>query len=193
MDNFRDLKFQENKLKKGISKITDFKKIDQALELIKIAHNHQKRDEGDPYIIHLIRVTNILIFDLNIRDSNIIIAALLHDAIEDTNITFKEIKDVFGEKVANLVLTLTRDKNKDTKKDNIKKIINGPMGAPFIKACDLLDNIRSMIYRKDYSSRWFRHIKEAEEITIPFVESLKNEWLIKEIKKAYDKVKYEKK
>lgn len=192
-DNFRNLNFQENEFKKGILGITNSEKIEQALELVKVAHQNQKRDEGDPYIIHLIRVVNTLIFNLNIKDSNIIISALLHDAIEDTKVTFEEIKDVFGEKVADLVLVLTRDKNKITKEENLKRIVNGPEGASIIKACDLLDNIRSMIYREDRSDRWFRHIKEAEELTIPFVESIKNDWIIKEIKKAYNEIKYEKK
>ncbi|MCX6718099.1 MAG: HD domain-containing protein [Candidatus Staskawiczbacteria bacterium] len=188
-DYFRDINFQEKRLKKGIAKITGRKKIIEAFELAREHHKNQKRDEGDPYLIHLVRVANTLIFDLKIRKADVIVASLLHDIIEDTDISFLEIKNRFGGKIARWVLALSRDKARETKEKKFEETIAGPKEIIIIKACDVLDNVKSLKYRKDRKERWLRHLKEAEKIYIPFVETIGNNWLTKEIKASY---KYEK-
>ena len=65
-------------------------------------------------IIHPIRIANTLIYDIEISNSDMIMAALLHDVVEDTKITLTEIKRICGE-VARMVESLTRDKSKETK------------------------------------------------------------------------------
>ena len=65
------------------------------------AHKDQKRDSGDPYLIHPVAVADILT-DLKL-DSATIATGLLHDTIEDTKITYETVKKEFGKEVADLV------------------------------------------------------------------------------------------
>ena len=68
------------------------------------AHKDQKRDAGEPYIIHPVAVSDIL-SDLKL-DSATITTGLLHDTIEDTKATYDSVKKEFGQEVADLVLSL---------------------------------------------------------------------------------------
>jgi len=77
-----------------------------ALSLAKKAHLQQTRKSGEPYIIHPILVATITALISN--DEMMIISALLHDVVEDTEYTIEEIKDIFGEDVAFLVEGLTK-------------------------------------------------------------------------------------
>ena len=77
-----------------------------ALNFSQDAHNNQKRKSGEPFINHPIEVSKIL---ASIKlDSSSIVSGLLHDTIEDTEISIKEIDKNFGEEVANLVQGLTK-------------------------------------------------------------------------------------
>ena len=190
MVNFRNLTLQERRLKSGMEKFNSRDKslILEALEVTKRAHEGQKRDEGDPYIIHPIRVANTLIYDLDITDAEMIITGLLHDVVEDTGVLTQQIKEQFGSRVAGLTKALTRDKEKETKREKFEKTVKGPKEVRLIKTCDWLDNLRSFVYRTDRGERWQRHIKEAREMYIPLVEAVGNGWLMKEMKKAYEAV-----
>ncbi len=77
-----------------------------ALNLAKQAHSKQSRKSGEPYIIHPILVATITALISN--DETMIISALLHDVVEDTEYTIEEISDIFGEDVAFLVEGLTK-------------------------------------------------------------------------------------
>ena len=78
----------------------------KALSLAKEAHAHQKRKSGEPYIIHPILVATITALVSN--DEAMIIAALLHDVVEDTDYLIEEIEEIFGEDVAHMVEGLTK-------------------------------------------------------------------------------------
>ena len=78
----------------------------KALSLAKEAHAHQKRKSGEPYIIHPILVATITALVSN--DEAMIIAALLHDVVEDTDYVIEEIEEIFGEDVAHMVEGLTK-------------------------------------------------------------------------------------
>uniref|UniRef100_A0A170ZZM7 Guanosine-3',5'-bis(diphosphate) 3'-pyrophosphohydrolase MESH1 n=1 Tax=Triatoma infestans TaxID=30076 RepID=A0A170ZZM7_TRIIF len=78
-----------------------------------IKHKDQRRKdvEKTPYINHPIGVANILTEEAGITDLDVIMAALLHDTVEDTNTTLQEIEAVFGSKVRSIVGEVTDDKN----------------------------------------------------------------------------------
>ena len=80
--------------------------IEQALSFAKKAHSGQKRKSGEPYVIHPILVAAITCFITN--DEVMVIAALLHDVVEDTEYTIEDIKQRFGEDVASIVEGLTK-------------------------------------------------------------------------------------
>ena len=78
----------------------------KALNLAKEAHSHQKRKSGEPYIVHPILVATITALVSN--DESMIIAALLHDVVEDTDYVIEEISEIFGKDVAYMVEGLTK-------------------------------------------------------------------------------------
>lgn len=137
MENFRDLAFQEAKLKEGITRFDSQsqQKILGALELAKRAHEGQLRDEGDPFIIHPIRIANILLKDLKVDDPELVIAGLLHDVVEDSDIPAEEITERFGKRVGGLVIGLTRIEGEETKREKFEKDLIGPDDIRLIKTC----------------------------------------------------------
>ena len=88
---------------------TDLVRIREAFELAREAHAPQKRKTGEPYILPPIAVADICARELNL-DANSIIAAFLHDVVEDTPYTIDDIKARFGDDVAFLVRVVTKQK-----------------------------------------------------------------------------------
>lgn len=81
--------------------------------LLLAAHYHaqqQRKSDGSPYINHVIEVIDILVNIANVRDENELCAAALHDSLEDTKITKKQIADEFGSCVLEMVDALTDNK-----------------------------------------------------------------------------------
>ena len=105
----------KDRLKKYIDR-KGIKEIDAAYEYAKEKHKGQYRKTGEPYIIHPIAVAHIL---TSIKaDKDTIIAALLHDVVEDTETSKKEIEEKFGETVAKLVDGVTKINNINVSTDN---------------------------------------------------------------------------
>lgn len=86
--------------------VVDRELVTQAYHFAEKAHHNQKRLSGEPYITHTIAVAKILA-ELKVP-STVIIAALLHDVVEDTEITLKELGETFGKEVADLVDGVTK-------------------------------------------------------------------------------------
>ena len=85
---------------------TDTSLLQKAYEFAKEAHQGQKRATGEPYIIHPVAAAEILL-DLEV-DKDTLIAALLHDTVEDTSVSLSDIADVFGNDIKNLVDGITK-------------------------------------------------------------------------------------
>lgn len=114
------------------------------------AHKKQKRRSGEPYIIHPIAVATILAKELEMSD-NTVIAAFLHDVVEDTDHTIEEIQERFGDDVAKLVDAVTKRKkaNYEYSKqvDNYRQILESvhyDVRALLIKLTDRLHNMRTL-------------------------------------------------
>lgn len=124
--------------------------IKKAFELAKEAHAPQKRKTGEPYILHPIAVATIAAEELQL-EASAIIAAFLHDVVEDTPYTIQDIKERFGEDVAFLVDVVTK-KKKDTydeskQVDNYKQILDSlqyDIRALLVKLADRLHNMRTL-------------------------------------------------
>lgn len=126
--------------------------IDAALRVAEHAHGAQKRDDGDPYVIHPIRVARFLIEEMQERNPDVVCAGLLHDVVEDTNTTLDQIRDQFGDRVTQLVDSVTRaraaseteEEKRASKPLTYQKTIDhGSQETLRIKAADILDNMRS--------------------------------------------------
>ena len=112
-------------------------------------HNDQRRKDArsSPYINHPIQVAETLWSVGGVRDEALLVAAILHDTIEDTDTTPEEIKSVFGEEVLGLVLEVTDDKSlpkEDRKQLQIESAMNKSPRAKLLKLADKLCNIHDI-------------------------------------------------
>lgn len=135
--------------------LEDLENIGRSYDFCVIAHKGQKRKSGEDYAIHPISVA-LEVSRLQL-DKVSIIAALLHDVIEDTKFTREDIIDNFGLEVANIVDGVTKfDKIKFEKKDirqveNFRKLffaLSKDVRVLIIKLCDRLHNIRTLEFQK---------------------------------------------
>ena len=129
---------------------TDLVRIREAFELAREAHAPQTRKTGEPYILHPIAVADICARELNL-DANSIIAAFLHDVVEDTPYTIDDIKARFGDDVAFLVRVVTKQKKEkyavSKQVDNYRQMLNSvqyDIRALLVKLADRLHNMRTL-------------------------------------------------
>lgn len=153
----------------------------KALDFAKLAHNGQKRDEGTPYIMHPLRVANILMDEVAAMKADLICTALLHDVIEDCGITMKELKNNFNEAIAQMVKLLTKDPSVENhKRVYIETIMNSGDSVKLVKVCDRLDNLRSLRFSAN-KGKMRRYISETEKKYIPMAEATNN-YIFRELK-----------
>ena len=132
----------------------DLSKIISSYEFAAKAHANQVRSSGEPYITHPLAVAYILLeFGM---DTDTICAALLHDVVEDTDVTLDEIKKLFGQDVAMLVDGVTKlgkiplFTKEEQQAENVRKILlamSQDIRVIIIKLCDRLHNMRTLQYR----------------------------------------------
>lgn len=129
---------------------SDLQRIREAFELARFAHADQKRKTGEPYILHPIAVATICAKELML-DTNPVMAAFLHDVVEDTHYTMEDIESRFGHDVAFLVRVVTKqkkDKYDESKQvDNYKQMLDSvqyDIRALLVKLADRLHNMRTL-------------------------------------------------
>lgn len=131
----------------------EVQRIKRAFEFASEAHRNQRRLSGEPFIIHPLNVTKILL-DMGF-DATVVIAGLLHDTVEDTGVTLRRIREEFGEEVAGLVDGVTkiskiRSENiKQRQAENIRKMLLSMVNDVriiLIKLADKLHNMRTLEY-----------------------------------------------
>ena len=163
---------------KSYNRFLNIDTVNKAYNFALEAHQNQKRDEGVPYIIHPVAVAKILT-DLKL-DSATITTGLLHDTIEDTNVTYESVKKEFGEEVANLVDGVTKISalenraSDDSKAENFRKLIlatSKDIRVLLVKLADRLHNMRTIQFVKD-SEKKIRKAKETMEIYAPLAERM---------------------
>ena len=128
----------------------DMVRIRKAFELANEAHAGQKRKSGEPYIVHPITVASIVAKELMLG-ANPVIAAFLHDVVEDTDYTMDDIQQRFGDDVAFLVRVVTKQSKElyevSKQVDNFKQMLNSihfDIRALLIKLADRLHNMRTL-------------------------------------------------
>ena len=138
----------------------DTKKIVDAYAFAKEAHANQCRYSGEPYIMHPVAVAQIL-FELGM-DPDSLVAALLHDTVEDTDTGLDVIKEKFGEDVANLVDGVTKlgkvplETWEERQAENIRKMfiaMSQDIRVVIIKLADRLHNMRTLEHMKEQKRR----------------------------------------
>ena len=142
------------KLLKSIKrKITpeERKNIRKAFDLAVKAHANVRRKSGEPYIYHPIAVAQICAEEMGLGDTSII-CALLHDTVEDTDITLQDIEKLFGKKIASIINGLTKistvlDNNQSIQAENFRKVLLAmaeDVRVILIKIADRLHNMRTL-------------------------------------------------
>ncbi len=124
--------------------------VRRAFELAVQAHAQQRRKSGDPYILHPIEVARICAEEIGLGPTAIV-AALLHDVVEDTDVTLDDIRKEFGERIARLVDGLTKlDHTYDSESpqaENFRKVLSflvEDVRVVLIKIADRLHNMRTL-------------------------------------------------
>jgi len=149
-------------------------------------HKTQKRASGENYIIHPIAVAKIV--SMLYLDEQSIIAALLHDVIEDTDASKNEIEEKFGSDVLFLVLSLTKigkikyKSKEETQADNFRKMIIAmakDIRVILIKLADRLHNMRTMCYLN--REKQIRIARETLDVYVPIAHRLGIYWIKSEL------------
>ncbi len=156
----------------------DLSLIRRAFETARDAHKGQKRKSGEPYIIHPVHVA-IILANLEL-DKESIIAGILHDVVEDTDMTLDDVKAIFGEEVALLVdgvtkltqLSWSKDKL-ELQAENLRKMFLAmakDIRVILIKLADRLHNMRTLEYMTPAKQR--EKATETMDIYAPLADRL---------------------
>ena len=161
--------------------------VHRAYQIAKKAHADQLRDEGTPYILHPLRVAVSLVDELEIYSPTLVCSALLHDVIEDSPTTREEIAAIFGEDVARVVWLLTKFEEVSLA-DYLTAIeAAGETGAPIVKLCDRLDNLR-FLGPSSRAEKRDRYIRTTETYYLPMAKRI-NSYLHDELLSSLEKVR----
>lgn len=174
--------------------------IQKAVDIASEAHKNQKRASGEPYFSHPLAVAEILV-KMKL-DALTVIVALLHDTVEDTNLTLEKIAEEFNDEVAELVNGVTKINFIETKSEsvvqaeNFKKLIiaiSKDIRILLVKLADRLHNMRTLHHISNQNKR-IRIATETIEIFAPLAErigmhNLKNELQDLSFKTLYPEVR----
>ena len=126
--------------------MADAQRLVTAVNFAAIKHKNQRRKnpEKTPYINHPIGVANILSSEVDVADIDVLVSAILHDTVEDTETTFDEIEDNFGVVVRGIVEECSDDKSLPKAKRKENQIEHAPMCSPKAKLVKLADKIYNL-------------------------------------------------
>lgn len=184
--------------------------VQKAFDFANEAHKNVRRRSGEPYMLHPIAVAKIVISDIGLGYKSIV-AALLHDVVEDTEYTTEDIRSLFGDKIASLVDGLTKIKtvldkeHKDhamltesVQAENFKRILltlNDDVRVVLIKLADRLHNCRTIEFMPEHkrekilSETMFIFIPLAHRLGLYSIKSeMENIWLRYKEPDAYNDI-----
>ena len=203
----RDYEDLKEAARKRCSDESEIEMIQKAFEFANEAHKGVRRRSGEPYILHPIAVAKIVVSNIGLGCKSII-AALLHDVVEDTDYTVDDLRSLFGDKVATLVEGLTKIKTvldnedkaeqKSMQAENFKRILltlNDDVRVVLIKLADRLHNCRTIEFMPDHkrdkilSETMFIFIPLAHRLGLYGVKSeMEDIWLRYKEPEAFDTI-----
>ena len=172
---------------------SDMALVDRAVEYAQNKHKEQKRKDGSPYIIHPLAVAQI-VAEMGL-DLDAVLAALLHDCIEDTDASYEEIEKIFGLPVAEMVEGVTKltranfSSTEQAQMENLRKMfmaMSKDIRVVLIKIADRLHNMRTMQYQT--SAKQISKCRETMDIYAPLAHRLgmqKIKWELEDIALRY--------
>lgn len=165
----------------------DVARVYRAYEVASDAHQGQTRDEGTPYIVHPVRVAVSLVDELRLYTPTLLCSALLHDVIEDSDVTREDVGQMFGEEIAEVVWLLTKLEDVSLTQYLASIEAAAHTGAPIVKLCDRLDNLRSIVHSPRLEKKQ-RLIRTTEELYVPLA-ARTNPYLHDELRRSLEKVR----
>ena len=178
----RDYADLKEAARKRCSNASELEIVQKAFEFANEAHKGVRRRSGEPYILHPIAVAKIVVSNIGLGYKSIV-AALLHDVVEDTTYTVDDLRSLFGDKVATLVEGLTKIKTvldnedkaeqKSMQAENFKRILltlNDDVRVVLIKLADRLHNCRTIEYMPEHKRD--KILSETMYIFIPLAHRL---------------------
>lgn len=131
--------------------MNDLPNLLQAISFSAKKHRNQRRKGGDgePYINHPLEVAHLIANIGKVTDYDILMAAVLHDTVEDTDTSAEELTELFGENVCKMVLEVTDDKSLPKKRRKELQIEHAPhlsIGAKHVKLADKISNVRDILH-----------------------------------------------
>lgn len=199
-----DHEFEELRLAslKRCANQSEYEIVLKAFEFAKAAHNGVRRRSGEPYILHPISVSKIVVKEIGLGYKSIV-AALLHDVVEDTEYNTDDIERLFGVKIASLVDGLTKiksafDSGTSSQAENFKRILltlNDDVRVILIKLADRLHNMRTIEYMPEHkkskilSETMYIFIPLAHRLGLYSIKSeLENIWLMHTLPEEYESI-----
>ena len=193
--------------RKRCSDPAELEVIQKAFDFANEAHKGVRRRSGEPYILHPIAVAKIVVSNIGLGYKSIV-AALLHDVVEDTEYTVEDLSNLFGEKVATIVEGLTKIKTvldnedkaekKSMQAENFKRILltlNDDVRVVLIKLADRLHNCRTIEFMPEHkrdkilSETMFVFIPLAHRLGLYSVKSeMEDIWLKYKEPEAYNNI-----
>lgn len=180
----------------------EYEVVLKAFDFARAAHNGVRRRSGEPYIIHPISVAQVVVQEIGLGYKSIV-AALIHDVVEDTEYTIEDIERLFGTKIASLVDGLTKiksafDSKTSSQAENFKRILltlNDDVRVILIKLADRLHNMRTLEFMPDHkkskilSETMYIFIPLAHRLGLYSIKSeLENIWLFYTIPAEYESI-----
>lgn len=199
-----DKEFEELRLAslKRCANQTEYETVLKAFEFARAAHNGVRRRSGEPYILHPISVAKIVVQEIGLGYKSIV-AALMHDVVEDTEYNIEDIERLFGAKIASLVDGLTKiksafDSSSSSQAENFKRILltlNDDVRVILIKLADRLHNMRTIEFMPEHkrakilSETMYIFIPLAHRLGLYSIKSeLENIWLMHTLPSEYEEI-----
>ena len=142
--------------------------VRKAYSVAESAHAGTTRQDGTPYIHHPARVCAFLISECGVRDAEVLQAALLHDVVEDTSVTVKDIEAQFGRRTAEYVDWLTKPSadgfasKEQLNAYQASRIARAPREVRMVKVADRVDNV-SDLHLLPNDGKMERYLKDTRE------------------------------
>ncbi|MCD6547039.1 MAG: bifunctional (p)ppGpp synthetase/guanosine-3',5'-bis(diphosphate) 3'-pyrophosphohydrolase [Nanoarchaeota archaeon] len=148
-------------------------KVGKAFAIAYNAHFHQTRKDRTPYITHPLAVASYVIQATGMAEPTLVSAALLHDVVEDTDITLEDLSKEFDDGVVKIVEKLTRFKDKESREDYMNKILkSNDYFVWIIKLADVTHNLETIDVLPEENRK--RFIEEVMKFYLPLTKLTPN-------------------
>jgi len=125
-------------------------RITKAVQFATVHHGDQRRKTGVPYLEHLLEAVQILVEGAGVSSPDVLVAAILHDVVEDTSCTLADVRAAFGPQVAELVGWVTKpapghgQDSATAREAYLRRLRDAPRDAVLVKLADRMSNVQTM-------------------------------------------------